>query len=204
MSYYRFPYKDAGFLLNDLLDFDQMCLDAGRDDVNYELASAILEEAGRLGSEVLAPLNTVGDELGAKLEDNGVHETPGFSEAYRQYVDNGWASLAGAEQYGGQAMPRVLASAVVEVWDSACVAFSLCGLLTTGAVEAVMRSFEQKGQPIDTPHLEIAYQAKPWKRFRESGRTWDIITPETPQPTTFQPRSFADLPLMTTFSGACL
>jgi alkylation response protein AidB-like acyl-CoA dehydrogenase len=137
MSDYRFPYKDAGFLLNDLLDFDQMCLDAGREDVNYELASAILEEAGRLGSEVLAPLNTVGDELGAKLEDNGVHETPGFSEAYRQYVDNGWASLSGAEEYGGQAMPRVLASAVVEVWDSACVAFSLCGLLTTGAVEAI-------------------------------------------------------------------
>jgi alkylation response protein AidB-like acyl-CoA dehydrogenase len=137
MSDYRFPYKDAAFLINDLLDFDQMCLDAGLEDVNSELASAILEEAGRLGSEVLAPLNAVGDELGATLEEDGVHETPGFADAYRQYVDNGWASLSGEEEYGGQAMPRLLAAAVVEIWDSSCVAFSLCPLLTTGAVEAV-------------------------------------------------------------------
>ena len=56
-----------------------------------------------------------------------------------------------------------------------------------------MRSFEQQGQPIETPQLEINYQARPWKQFRELGRTWNIITTETPQPTTFQPRSFADL-----------
>jgi alkylation response protein AidB-like acyl-CoA dehydrogenase len=139
MSDYHFPYKDAAFLMNDLLDFDQICLDAGLQDVNAELASAILEEAGRLGSEVLAPLNVVGDRLETTLEDNGVHETPGFAAAYRQYVDNGWPSLAADEVYGGQAMPRVLAAAVVEIWDSACVAFSLCPLLTTGAVEAIAR-----------------------------------------------------------------
>ncbi len=137
MSEYRFPYKDATFLLNDLLDFDQMCLDAGLEEVNAELALAILEEAGRLGSEVLAPLNAIGDELGAKLEENGVQETPGFAEAYRQYVDNGWASLYGDEEFGGQGMPKALGAAVVEVWDSACVAFSLCPLLTTGAVAAI-------------------------------------------------------------------
>jgi len=138
MSDYSFPYKDAAFLINDVLDFDQMCLDAGQEDVNAEFASAVLEEAGRLGSEVLAPLNSIGDELGAKLEQDGVHETPGFAEAYRQYVDNGWASLSGEEEYGGQAMPRLLAAAVVEIWDTANVAFSLCPLLTTGAVESIV------------------------------------------------------------------
>ncbi len=137
MSDYQFPYKDAAFLLNDVLDFDQMCLDAGLDEVNSELASAILEEAARLGSEVLAPLNKSGDRSGVKLGENGVQEAAGFAEAYRQYVDGGWASLAAGEQYGGQAMPRVLAAAVVEIWDSACVSFSLCPLLTTGAVEAI-------------------------------------------------------------------
>jgi len=137
MSDYRFPYKDAAFLIKDLLDFDQMCLDAGQEDVNSEFAAAVLEEAGRLGSEVLAPLNSIGDELGAKLDENGVQETPGFAEAYRQYVDMGWASLAGDEEYGGQAMPRLLAAAVVEVWDTANVSFSLCPLLTTGAAEAI-------------------------------------------------------------------
>ncbi len=137
MSDYRFPYKDASFLLNEILDFDQMCVEAGRDDVNVELAEAILEEAGRFGSEVLAPLNVAGDQQGARLEDIGVVESPGYTEAYQQYIENGWASLCGEEKYGGQAMPKVVNAAVVEVWDSACVSFSLCGLLTTGAVHAI-------------------------------------------------------------------
>ena len=137
MSDYSFPYKDASFLIKEVIDFDQICQDAGLEEVNSELADAILEEAGRFGSEVLAPLNTVGDELGAKLGENGVQETPGFADAYRQYVDYGWASLAADEEYGGQAMPRLLGAAATEVWYTACAAFSLCPLLTTGAVEAI-------------------------------------------------------------------
>jgi len=152
MSDYRFPYKDSEFLLNDVLDFDQMCLDAGLEDVNSELALAILEEAGRFGSEVLAPLNTIGDKLGATLEDDGVHETPGFAEAYRQYVDNGWAALSGDEEYGGQAMPRVVGAGTTEIWYSACAAFSLGPLLTTGAVEAIAKH--------GTDELKSAYLPK--------------------------------------------
>jgi alkylation response protein AidB-like acyl-CoA dehydrogenase len=139
MSDYRFPSKDAAFLLNDLLDFDQFCLDAGLEEVNTELALAILEEAGRFGAEALAPLNTIGDELGAKLVDDSVEETPGFADVYRQYVDNGWPSLNGPEAYGGQGMPRVLGAGATEVWYAACAAFSLCPLLTTGAVEALVK-----------------------------------------------------------------
>jgi len=137
MSDYRFPYKDASFLINHLLDFDRMCEQAGLEDVNGELASAILEEAARFGSEVFAPLNEVGDKSGARLEEDGVHETPGFAEAYRQYAENGWAALTAGEDYGGQAMPRVLGAATTEIWYSACAALSLCPLLTTGAVEAL-------------------------------------------------------------------
>jgi len=137
MSDYHFPYKDASFLINDLLDFDQMCQDAGLEDVNSELASAILEEAARLGSEVFAPLNEVGDKSGARLEKDGVHETPGFAGAYRQYADMGWAALTAGEEFGGQAMPRVLGAATTEIWYSSCAALSLCPLLTTGAVEAI-------------------------------------------------------------------
>jgi alkylation response protein AidB-like acyl-CoA dehydrogenase len=137
MSDYQFPYKDASFLIKHILDFDQACLDAGLEDVNSELADAILEEAGRLGSEVFAPLNEIGDRSGATLEEDGVHETPGFAEAYRQYADMGWAALTAGEEYGGQAMPRVLGAAATEIWYSACTALSLCPLLTTGAVEAI-------------------------------------------------------------------
>lgn len=139
MSDYHFPFKDASFLINDILDFDQACQDAGLQDVNGELADAILEEAGRLGSEVFAPLNTFGDKNGAVLEDDGVHEPPGFSEAYAQYVENGWASLTADEEYGGQAMPRVLGAATTEIWYSSCTSLSLCPLLTTGSVEAIAK-----------------------------------------------------------------
>jgi len=137
MSDYQFPYKDAAFVLEELLDFDQLCQAAGIGDVNTELAHAILEEAARMGSEVIAPLNTIGDRQAATLEDDGVHETPGFAEAYRQYAEDGWASLSAPQDWGGQGMPRALAAAVVEIWDSACVAFSLCPLLTSGGVEAL-------------------------------------------------------------------
>ena len=68
-----------------------------------------------------------------------MHETPGFAEAYRQYADNGWAALTAGEEYGGQAMPRVLGAATTEIWYSACTALSLCPLLTTGAVEAIAK-----------------------------------------------------------------
>ena len=137
MSDYQFPYKDASFLINHVLGFDLACQEAGLEDINSELADAILEEAGRLGSEVFAPLNEIGDKQGARLEDDGVHETPGFAEAYRQYAENGWAALTAGEEYGGQGMPRVLGAATTEVWYSACAALSLCPLLTTGAVEAI-------------------------------------------------------------------
>jgi alkylation response protein AidB-like acyl-CoA dehydrogenase len=137
MSDYCFPYKEAAFLMNDVLGFEQMCADAGMEDVNAELTAAILEEAGRLGSEVFASLNTVGDSQGVTLAENGVQEPLGFADAYRQYVDAGWGSLAASEKYGGQAMPRMLAAAVVEIWDSANLSLALCPLLTTGAVEAI-------------------------------------------------------------------
>lgn len=137
MSDYQFPYKDAAFLFEHVLEFNRMCSDAGLEDVNNELATAILEEAARFGSEVLAPLNVIGDEKGATLGENGVQETAGFADAYRQFIDNGWASLGAEEEHGGQAMPRTLGAAVEEVWDTCNVAFSLCPLLTTGAIEAI-------------------------------------------------------------------
>lgn len=138
MSDYQFPYKDATFVLKELLDFDRMCGDAGLDEVNIELAQAVLEEAARMGSEVLAPLNAVGDTQPAALDDDGVREPPGFADAYHRYTEDGWASLAAPEKWGGQGMPRSLAAAVVEIWDSACVSFSLCPLLTAGGVEALV------------------------------------------------------------------
>lgn len=138
MSEYSYPYKDAEFILNHIIDFDGMCSEAGLDEVNAELATAILEEANRLAVEVIAPLNTVGNEKGATLQDIGCVETEGFREAYWQLVESGWLGLGFPEQYGGQGMPKVLATATNEIWQSSNLGFSLCSMLTHSAIEAMM------------------------------------------------------------------
>jgi len=137
MSGYAHPYRDTEFVLEELVGFERLCASAGLQDVNNELVSAILSEAGRLGSGVLAPLNRVGDTQGARLGEQGVQETPGFADAYRQFQEGGWPSLTAAEQHGGQNLPNVIGTAVNEIWHSANMAFALCPMLTQGAIEAI-------------------------------------------------------------------
>jgi alkylation response protein AidB-like acyl-CoA dehydrogenase len=152
MSDYSYPYKDAEFIINEVINFDGMCAGAGLDEVNGELVSAVLEEANRLGTEVIAPLNVIGDQNGATLDASGVRETEGFKEAYLQYVEGGWPGLGFPEQFGGQGMPKVVSTAVDEVWQSASLSFSLCSLLTHGAVEALLLH--------GSPELQDAYLPK--------------------------------------------
>lgn len=137
MSEYHFPRQDAQFVLDHIVDFPLICDRLGQAELTSGLNDAILEEAARLGSEVLAPLNQVGDQAGAQMAEHGVQETAGFKAAYQQFVDNGWPSLAGAPEYGGQGLPNTLSTAVMEIWQSSNMAFSLCPLLTQGAVEAL-------------------------------------------------------------------
>ena len=134
---YTHPHKDADFVLRHLVGFDDLCNDAGLDEVNMDLAAAVLEEAGKLGSDILAPLNWSGDQTGVKLGENGVQEAPGFKEAYQQLAKGGWLSLTADEEYGGQNLPNVLASAVSEIWNSANMSFALCPLLSQGAMESI-------------------------------------------------------------------
>ena len=137
MSNYKHPQQDAEFVLNELVKFDQLCEAQGFDEANSELASVILTEAGKLGSGMLAPLNTVGDLNHPVLGENGVQETEGFAEAYREYIEGGWGTLTAAEEFGGQNLPNVLGTAVNEVWQSANLAFALCPLLGQGAIESI-------------------------------------------------------------------
>lgn len=137
MSEYKHPYRDAEFVLNELVDFDALCAAAGLEDVNAELASVILTEAGKLGSDVLAPLNVVGDTQHPQLGEQGVQETAGFADAYAQFVEGGWNSLTPSEAYGGQNLPNVLGTAVNEIWQASNLGFALCPLLTQGAIESI-------------------------------------------------------------------
>ena len=139
MSDYSYPYKDAEFIFNEIIGFDKMCEDGGLEEINTELASAIFEEANRLASEVIAPLNAVGDQQGATMGDDGCVETPGFRDAYWRMVEDGWCGLGFPEDFGGQGMPQVLSTATDEIWQTANLGFSLCPMLTHGAVEAIMK-----------------------------------------------------------------
>ncbi|NRP27270.1 Acryloyl-CoA reductase (NADH) [Marinobacterium sp. xm-d-420] len=138
MSIYNAPAQDTAFVLDQLVEFDQLCQAMGLDEVNLELANVVVEEAGKLASEVLAPLNAVGDQNGARLDGDKVIETSGFSDAYQQYMENGWATLTAPEAFGGQALPNVVGTAVNELWHSANMAFALCPMLTQGSIEALI------------------------------------------------------------------
>ena len=133
---YAHPYQDAEFVLRHIVDFDSLCEKAGL-EVNMDLAVAVLDEAGKMGAEVLAPLNRVGDTNPAKLGPNGVEASPGFAEAYQQFAESGWLSLTVAEEFGGQALPNVLGTAVNEIWHSANMAYALCPMLSQGAMESI-------------------------------------------------------------------
>jgi alkylation response protein AidB-like acyl-CoA dehydrogenase len=116
------------------------------EDAPADLVAAILGEAGRFAQNELAPLNQPADRAGSVLE-NGVVRTPaGFSEAYARYVAGGWNGLSLAPEHGGQGLPLALATPVVEMWNSACMSWALCPLLTTGAAQLLQAygSGEQK------------------------------------------------------------
>jgi len=134
---YTPPVKEVNFALHRVLDAGALSGTTRYADYSEDVGSAVLEEAGRFASEVLEPLNVVGDRIGAKLDDKGVTMPPGFREAYQQYIDNGWSQLAIESEIGGQGMPLVLATAVQDLWFSANTAFMLCPMLANGATEAL-------------------------------------------------------------------
>ncbi len=137
MPSYTAPTKDMQFVLHDVLNVSQSDI-PGYNELEPDFTAAVLEEAGKLTSEVLAPLNVVGDSEGCTLE-NGVVRTPtGFKDAFEQVKAGGWPGLDMPEEYGGQNMPYVLGSAVGEMFSSANMAFTMYQGLTHGAASAIL------------------------------------------------------------------
>ncbi len=132
---YTAPLEDMRFVLDEIAGLPDIAGMPGYEDATPDLVDAVLGEAGRLASEVLAPLNHSGDREGLNF-DNGVVRTPkGFREAYQQYVESGWNSLPFDPEYGGQGLPWALSTAVTEMWNAANMSFALCPLLNQGAVD---------------------------------------------------------------------
>ena len=137
MTNYIAPLRDMRFVITELADFAGVIGLAGYEETSPEFVDAVLEEAAKLASDVLSPLNQRGDRQGASLGKGGVVAADGFADAYRRFAENGWCSVSGDPEYGGQGLPGLVAAATAEMWSGANMAFALCPMLTAGAMQAI-------------------------------------------------------------------
>ncbi len=134
---YTAPIKDMRFVINEIAGLDKLNALPAFEMASADLVDTVLDEAGRLAAEVLAPTNWPGDQAGTRVENGAVVVPEVFREAYRQFMEGGWPALPCNPDYDGQGLPHVVATAAMEMWKSANLAFSLCPMLTHGAVEAL-------------------------------------------------------------------
>ena len=120
-------------------------------EITNDLADAVLDEAAKFAQRVLAPINQLGDRQGAHCSDGQVTVPKEFSEAYRQFVDNGWPALGGNPQFGGQGFPELVVAAVYEMFSAANMAFTLCTKLTQGGIHALQ---SHAGEQLQQRYLE--------------------------------------------------
>ena len=138
MSNYVGPLKDMRFVLNELAGLGEVAKLPGCEEASPETVDAILEEASKFSTQIIDPLNYSGDQEGSKWRDGAVATPKGFKEAYRQFVEGGWAGLPLEPEWGGQGLPKLLSTPVTEMITSANMSFSLCPMLTQGAIEALL------------------------------------------------------------------
>ena len=144
MPTYTAPTRDTRFVINEVLDLASYGNLPGFESATPDMIEAVIGEAGRFCSEVLAPLNRAGDEHGCKRNDDGsVTTPPGFKAAFEQFREAGWSTLSAPEEFGGQGMPHVLGFMLEEFISSANQAFGMYPGLTNGAVSALLA----KGSP---------------------------------------------------------
>ena len=137
MSNYNAPIRDMQFVMRELAGLDAVAALPGCEDASPDVVDAILEEAGKFAGGVLAPLNWTGDQEGARWDNGVVHTATGWKEASKQFAEAGWTALACEPEFGGQGLPKLVSTAVMEMWKSANMAFSLCPMLTNGAIESI-------------------------------------------------------------------
>ena len=153
MSTYNAPIRDMRFVLEELVDLKGISALPGCEEVSPDLVSAVLEEASKFAAGVLDPLNKPGDRIGAQWSEAGVTSVPGFKEAYKQFVEAGWAAVGGDPEYGGQGLPHVLSQQLSEMWNSANMSFCLCPMLTSGAMLAIKRHGSDAQRAMYVPKL---------------------------------------------------
>ncbi|RLA23265.1 MAG: acyl-CoA dehydrogenase [Gammaproteobacteria bacterium] len=137
MTDYNPPLKDMLFTIHELSGLKRVLQLESFADFDTDVVDQVVEEAAKFAAEVLSPINIPGDQVGCKHVDNGVVAAPGFAAAYEQFVENGWQSLDVSPEYDGMGMPGIAGVAAAEAWQSACLSFTLCPMLTSGAISAI-------------------------------------------------------------------
>ena len=150
---YRAPIKDMLFCMKELADLEAVAKLPGFEDAGVDTAAAVLEEAAKFNENAIAPLNWEGDRNPSTWKDGTVSTTPGFKDAFRQFVEGGWQGLQHPAQYGGQGLPKTIAAACMEMLNSANMSFALCPLLTDGAIEALMTAGSPEQQQFYIPKM---------------------------------------------------
>ena len=138
MPIYKAPVRDTCFVINELLHLESYGNVLGSDFVSADIVNAVIEEAGKFTSEVLAPLNASGDAEGCTRHADGTVTTPaGFKQAFQQFREAGWGTLSAPEEFGGQGMPHVLEFAVDEFLAASNQSFAMYPGLTNGAISSI-------------------------------------------------------------------
>lgn len=137
MPEFRAPVRDMLFAINELADMQEIAALPDYAEATPDMVAAMLEAAAQLANDVIAPTNVIGDTQGAKLVDGQVVVPDEFKAAYQQYVEGGWPGLSFAPEYDGMGQPMLVGMAVEEMLQSANLAWSLCPMLTQGAIHAI-------------------------------------------------------------------
>jgi len=154
MPTYTAPTRDARFVINEMLDLASYGNLPGFENATQDMIDTVVNEAGKFCSEVLAPINQIGDEQGCTRHEDGSVTTPdGFKEAYDAYVESGWGTLAKPEEFGGQGLPHVLGFTVEEFTGTANQAFAMYPGLTNGATAAIEAAGSQEQKEMYLPKM---------------------------------------------------
>ena len=134
---YRAPVAYIAFALKHASGFSAALADGLYGELDEATVDAVLEEAGKFASDVIAPLNTVGDKFGTPFADGKVTTPPGWKQAYTAWAAAGWNGLAAPADFGGQELPHAVNAACVEMWNSASMAFGIGPVLTMAEIDAL-------------------------------------------------------------------
>ncbi len=150
---YTAPLKDMLFVMNELAGLAAISQLPGCEDATPETSEAVLEENAKFCGEVIAPLNWTGDQQPSHWHDGQVTTTPGFKDAFKSFGEAGWQGLQHPQEFGGQGLPKLLATPCIEMLNSANLSFALCPLLTDGAIEALLTAGSDEQKALYIPKM---------------------------------------------------